>query len=238
MSEVDLGIVLGRVGVKNNANVVNVFTKQHGKKSFFLAETSKKNKKAPNAVLQPLSICELYWQQSSKSSLLKLNEARLSEALFEMQNDIYKSSTALLIAEILNAVLMEEGDPELFEFLQHSILLYNQMEEGAANFHLMFLMKLTRFLGFAPQIGTSNKVFDLKEGVFQSMQPNHPLYVSDLKSEQLSQFISFEWKNISLIKLSGKERSELLNVVIEYYQLHISGFRKPKSLSILMEIFS
>ena len=40
-----------------------------------------------------------------------------------------------------------------------------------------------------------------------------------------------------VVKLNQTSRNEFLKMLLLYYELHIEGFRKPKSLSVLNEIF-
>jgi DNA repair protein RecO (recombination protein O) len=37
---------------------------------------------------------------------------------------------------------------------------------------------------------------------------------------------------------AGIERQILLKILLDYYSFHLDGFRKPKSLDVLKEVFS
>ena len=78
----------------------------------------------------------------------------------------------------------------------------------------------------------------MKEGLFLIGTPNHPYYLSSTETQIFAQFLLCNWSNIGCIKLTGIQRRKLLNSLIKYYTFHISGFRKPKSLTILEEVFS
>lgn len=56
---------------------------------------------------------------------------------------------ALFLSEFLYRAIREEAENRpLFAYLQHSIIWLDECGDGFANFHLVFLMRLSRFLDF------------------------------------------------------------------------------------------
>lgn len=238
MQESDKAIVLGSVSVKNNANVIKAFSQNHGLLSLYLSPAAKK-KAARNAVLQPLSLVELSYSSNKRSSLLNLKEARITHPLFGIQGDIFKNSMALFLADVLNKIVPEDHDKDLYDFMANAILLFNEVEEGKANFHIAFLLRLTKWLGFYPNFRDDPfSYLDLQEGEFINGKPNHPHYLNRAESNYIARFLQSEWSVMNEIKMVGKERGILLKAIINYYALHVPGFKEPKSLSILEEVFS
>lgn len=238
MQVADTAIILGTIQVKNNNNVVKMYTNRHGLVSAFVTAGTKK-KAAKNAVLQPLSICQVQYNITKNASLPKLSEARIELPLLNIQMDILKSTIALFLADFLAQVLPEDHEDGFYEFVENAIQIFNEIEEGKANFHLAFLLKTSQWLGVQPTLNRErNNYFDLKEGVFLPGTPNHPYYLSNSETLTLAQFLQEDWSKIGSIKLSGPERRKLLNSIIHYYLFHVPGFKKPKSLSILEEVFS
>lgn len=238
MQDSDEVIILGTIAVKDNANVVKAFSRSNGMLSLYLSPSTKK-KAAKNAVLQPLSLCEISFTNNKRSSLLVLKEAKISSPLFGIQSDIFKNTMALFMADVLNKVIPEQADSELYEFVANSILLFNELEEGVANFHISFLLRLSKWLGFFPHFAEKDFTnFDLVEGQFIRGIPNHPQYLDHQETQIIARFLQTEWRHLGEIKLMGIHRRKLLNVIIQYYTLHIPSFKEPKSLSILEEVFS
>ena len=98
---------------------------------------------------------------------------------------------------------------------------------------------MSQWLGVQPTLNKDrNNYFDLQEGIFLSGTPNHPYYLSLSETQTLAQFLRQEWTEIGQVKLTGVERRKLLNSIIHYYIYHVPGFKKPKSLTILEEVFS
>lgn len=238
MQDSDQAIILGTIAVKDNANVVKAFSRSHGLLSLYLSPSTKK-KAAKNAVLQPLSLCEIVYTTNKRSSLLVLKEAKISAPLFGIQGDIFKNTMALFMADVLSKVIPEQADSELYEFIANAILLFNELEEGVANFHIAFLLRLSKWLGFFPHFADRNFTnFDLVEGQFIQGRPNHPQYLDHDETQIIARFLQTEWRDLNDIKLMGIHRRKLLNAIVEYYILHIPSFKEPKSLSILEEVFS
>lgn len=238
MQVVDEAIILGTIQVKNNNNVVKMFTKTHGLQSAYVSAGTKK-KAAKNAVLQPLSICQVTYSTGKNSSLPNLREAKIEEPLLNIQMDIYKSTISLFIADFLAQVLPQDHEEGFYEFVVKSIQIFNEIEEGKSSFHLAFIVKISQWLGVQPTLNKErNNYFDLKEGIFLSGTPNHPYYLSIDETRVIAHLLQQGWYEIGQLKISNQERRKLLNSLIHYYTFHVPGFKKPKSLSILEEVFN
>ena len=51
-------------------------------------------------------------------------------------------------------------------------------------------------------------------------------------------FLGINFDAINNIKMNKTNRQELLKSLVLYFELHLQGFRKPKSLAVLNEVFS
>jgi DNA repair protein RecO (recombination protein O) len=106
------------------------------------------------------------------------------------------------------------------------------------NFHLLFLLKLTRYLGFYPDDAHRNKsVFNLLDGNFQDIETNDAC-IADQNVEVLQQLLGTDFEGLGEIKLNQTSRSKFLLMLLKYYEIHLQGFHKPKSLAVLNEIYS
>lgn len=238
MEHVDLAIVLGAIEVKNNNNVVKFFTRNNGKVAVYVSAGTKK-KAAKNAVLQPLSICQITYSTSKNSSIPKLKEARIEKPLLNIQMDISKSTIALFIAEFLQQILPEEQDEEQFEFLTGTLEILNEIQDGKGCFHLSFLLKCMRWVGIQPQIlNERNNYFDLQEGSFKFASPNHPYYLGEAESGVVLFLLKSDWLQLGNLKITSAQKRRLLQAIMQYYKLHLTSFKKPQSLAILEEVFS
>ena len=153
---------------------------------------------------------------------------------------VIKSSLALFIAEVLyKSIREEEMNKDLFAFLFHSIQLLDMATTGISNFHIMFLLQLTKYLGFYPELiySKGNSIFDLRNGTFIPSVPFHPNYMGSDLSRDFNRALHLNSNNLNELKISSDKRFRLLEKIIEYYQIHVSGFGKVNSLHILKEVF-
>ncbi|MNL44549.1 hypothetical protein D3C87_1671310 [compost metagenome] len=117
---------------------------------------------------------------------------------------------------------------------------FDEVEEISPNFHLSFLLKLTRFLGFAPneKRKADQIYFDLQEGEFFSRVPIHANY---LQLDDALQFISLfntPLEKNSEIKLANSQRRFLLDKILVFYTLHTASFGTVQSHKILETLLS
>ena len=116
----------------------------------------------------------------------------------------------------------------------------DETEKGIANFHLVMMLKMTRFLGFWPNTDEYCKTgyFDLIKGTFAPLIPQHGQYIASEEAKYIPYILKIDYANAERLKLSRKERWHLLEVILHYYQLHVPSFAELKSLEILKETFA
>lgn len=219
--------------------IVKCFTQKAGLKSYLLRGVLKSKKgKLKASFFQPLTQLEIEANHRDKGTLEYLKEAKVVLHYKSLHTNIIKSTVVMFLAEVLrNSVKEEEENPALFGFLQDSLSWFDSSGE-TANFHLLFLLKLSRYLGFYPDDSQKDKpVFNLLDGTFQTIETN--IYcVNNENLELLRLLLGIDFDTVSSIKLNQNIRAKFLNMLLEYYELHLQGFKKPRSLAILNEIFS
>jgi len=191
------------------------------------------------AVLQPLSMVELDVEHKPNKEIQTIKEVRCSIPFVEIPFHPAKNAIALFLAELLfRSLRRSEPDEDLFQFLEKSIQLLDCYELGIHNFHLVFLAKLTRYLGCAPNIESGkNTYFDLLNGVFLREKPLHAHYLLPEASRNMSDLLHTDFNTADKLKLSRTARGELLENLIEYYQLHMPDFKGLQSLEVLQALF-
>lgn len=231
-------LVLSALKYGDNSLIVKMFTQSHGLKSYLLKGilNSKKAKLKP-ALFQPLTQLEITASNKNKGSLEYLREARLAHVYGTLHTDIVKNGMVLFLAEILAASIQEEQqDLGLYTYLEHS-LLWLDTSKTPSNFHILFLLNLSKYLGFYPDsTHTQGMYFDLLEGSFCAKPNLNPLVGGEC-NDLLKQFLGINFDILSTIKTTKKLRLQLLNHLVLYYELHLQGFKKPKSLAVLNAVF-
>ena len=158
-----------------------------------------------------------------------------------MHDNFVKTSIALFVAETLyKSVKEEEQNPALFSFIENSLQLLDLKQEGVANFHLLFLLSLTRHLGFYPQLNSAggNRYFDLKDGTFRAAPPPHPLFLEEQDSALIAELMNFSFENMQDLQLNGQTRSRLVDHLLHYYELHLPSMQQVRSHEVLETVLS
>ena len=145
----------------------------------------------------------------------------------------------MFLAEWLGYSIQEEGegDVDFFNWLTHAVDSLNH-SNSIANFHIWFLIKLSGFLGFAPQGERSSNYpyFNLKEGHFTSTAAFNG-NLNDNESLLINEVLNKNLQELSLVKLSKIERARLLQLIKHYYQIHLEKEFNLKSLDVLTQLY-
>lgn len=219
-------IVLSAMKYKDSSLIVTCYTMSHGVQSYILHHVlkSKKGKINPG-YFQVLSQLELQVNHKPNQSLQKISEVKLQHTYTSLQTNIYKSTVALFLAEILhNCLKEEEENQDLYNYLEAALLWYD-IHDFNANFHLLFLIKLSQHLGIYPDEHKLNQNFFYYEK-------------NQTKIEGLKLLFGANFDDLHVIKYSAQMRQEILNEILQYFNVHLGVFKKPKSLRILHDVFN
>lgn len=237
MLEKTKALVLRSIKYGESSLITTFYTEQHGLKTYLLrgVQKSKRGSLRP-AYFQPLMLLNITVNSQKKGSLYSLREASVNNYYQTIHTDINKNSIVLFLSEVLSQVVKEEApDAELFAYLEN-MLLWLDHHKDVANFHLLFLMNLTKYLGFYPSMENQQLLcFDLLEGKFIPMSSRYSLTNQELIL--FKKLLNTKIDELHLIKLDVTARRCLIQTLITYYELHIDGFRKPKSMDVLGVIF-
>ncbi|QCX02116.1 DNA repair protein RecO [Aggregatimonas sangjinii] len=232
-------IILSSLKYGDTSLIVKAFTASDGLKSYLLKGIlASKKGKLKTALFQPLTQLELVANHRNKGTLESIRDAKLSHHYQTLHTDIGKNALTMFLAEILsNSIHEEEPNHELFDFLEAS-LQWLDVHEKVSNFHIYFLLRLTKYLGFFPDTSAIDATcFDLLEGEFTNTPSLNPILI-DKNLTLFKTFLGINFDALETVRMSKTERHDLLKSLILYFELHLQGFRKPKSLAILNEVFS
>lgn len=233
------GIVFSALKYGEADLIVKCFTLSSGLKTYLLRGVLKSKKgKIKVSLFQPLTQLEIVASHKDKGTLEYMREARLGTAYQSLHTNVVKATVVMFLSEVLrNSVKEEEANSALYEFLEESLNWFDQQAK-TVNFHLLFLVKLTRFLGFYPDDNQQDlPVFNLLDGTFQEVETNRDC-VNDENVFLLQRLLGTDFDDLSSIKLNQITRSGFLLMLLNYYEIHLQGFHKPKSLAVLNEIYS
>jgi len=238
MIETTKAIVINTIKYGDTSLITTCYTQKYGKKVYMLKGVLKAKKaKIKAAYFQPLMQLNLTANHNNKGILNSLRDAEVLNFYNSVYTDLKKQSIALFLAEILYyAIQEEEENTALYQYLETSFL-WLDVHDKVSNFHLLFLLNLTKFLGFYPKLNhVEYPYFDLVEGGFTTKKHFQVIFGENLM--QFKKLLGINFDVLSQINFSSTNRQTILNMLIQYYELHLSGFKKPKSLSILKSVFN
>lgn len=232
------GIILQRRKFGENGFICDVLTNEHGKQGYLFKGLPSKKKKNISFHLHPLQLMdfEIYYKDGKK--LTSVRNTNPYVILKDIPYNIYKSSISTFLAEVINKVVYEESyNNELYEYIENSIIYLDSAEENIPNFHLFFLIHLTKFLGFFPNNNYSedNIYLNLSDGSFTDKKensttgPNTARAIYELMNTRLSK--------LNDIRFDREARNLLLDTIIHFYNIHHDRNISFNSLEIIREIF-
>ena len=234
------GIVLHTIKYNDSSNIVDVYTESGGRMSFLVPIPRSKKAAVKTVLFQPLSIIDFEMEVRLNTNLHRICEAKLLFPFNSIPYNPFKSAIALFIAEFLYRALREETENiPLYAYLLNSIQWLDGCERNFANFHLVFLMRLSRFLGLYPNTEEYHRgdYFDLLNAEFTSRKPFHNSFLRSDEAYKLLQLIRMNYETMYLFEMSRSERNRCLTIINEYYRLHLPDFPILKSISVLQEMF-
>ena len=233
-------IVLRSFKYGDNKLIVDLFTLQDGRVAFAVPLPKTGKGKVKKQFFQPLSILSVEYDLRPKAQLHRLSDVGVSVPYSSIPFDAVKLSQALFLSEFLcYALRSEQSNANLFRYIMDSLLWLDGCDDGYANFHLVFMMRLTRFLGFYPNLDdfSDGCCFDLRSSCFCQHPPFHRDFLNADEARKVGLMMRMNYPTMRLFHISRQERNRLLDVAMRYYAIHIPDFPELKSIDVLREMF-
>ena len=233
-------IVLHSLKYGESRLIVDMFTRAFGRQSFIVSIPKTAKSKIKKQFFQPLTLLEIETDLRPKLQLQKLNDVRLLSPFASIPFEPDKLAISLFVAEFLYYALRSEQRNELlYDYLENSIMWLDGQQTNFANFHLVFLLRLTRFLGFYPNLDDyeDGDYFDLRESEFMRNPPVHRDFLHPEEAQKVQLMMRMDFPTMHLFRMSHNDRNRLLEVSIKYYRLHLPDFPEMKSIEVLQALY-
>lgn len=220
--------------------LASLYTCSFGRVTYMVPKSRSRTAKIQKTLFTPLAILDMEVEHQPSRDIQRIKEAHTLYPLYSVSGNMVKTSIALFLSEFLSKILKDTDEHQLvFAYLRDSIQILEETEKGLANFHLVFILKLTRFLGFYPNFEdySEGDFFDMVNGIFVSRQPLHNHYVNKNESKVLSLLSRISYENLHHFQFSRQDRLNIINRMLEYYRIHLHEFQSLKSLDVLHELF-
>jgi DNA repair protein RecO (recombination protein O) len=234
-------IVLHAIKFGESRLIVDMFTREVGRVSFAVPIPKTSKGRLKKQYFQPMTLLEVECDIRQRDQLQKLKDARLLAAYASIPFSPEKLALSLFTAEFLcHALRAEQQNEPLFVYLYDSMQWLDMIETGFANFHLTFLIRMSRFLGFYPNLDDYVRgcIFDLRTATFSLQVPTHREFLQPDDAQRIHTLMRMDFPTMHLFRLSRQERNRITEVLLHYYQLHIPQFPELKSLDVLKELWT
>lgn len=213
------GVVFKYFKYRDTSIIVKIFTREFGIQTYIVNGVRSKSARSRIALYQPLTLLDLVVYRKNGAEINRISEVKCNHPFQTLSTDIKKTSIAIFLAEILYKCVREEEEDvsDLFDFIYHSIEMFDHINAGYENFHLQFLLKLARYLGFG---------VDSPEEHFLTIDPEELNILKTLVYNSYEQGI----------KISNAQRRALLDQIIRFYKIHVETLKEINSLQVLKEI--
>ena len=215
------GLVLSYIKYGDTSIICKIFTDSFGLQSYII--NGIRNSKSKNiALYQPLNILDMVVYHKKNSGVQRIKEAKLDVIYTSIHNDMKKVSVCFFLSEFLSKILNNEIDQEdKFDFIQNSLIEFDRLNSRFSNFHIQFLIKLSKYYGI--------DIISLDQ-----------LIVSNNTDKVLDDFVQkcIDENYQGNINSNNILRNKVINLIIEYFSIHLEINIKLKSTDVLKEIFN
>ena len=233
-------IVLHSLKYGESRLIVDMFTRAFGRQSFIVSIPKTSKSKIKKQFFQPLTLLEIETDIRPKLQLQKLADVRMLTPFASIPFEPDKLAISLFVAEFLYYALRSEQRNELlYDYLEYSIMWLDGQQTNYANFHLVFLLRLTRFLGFYPNLDDYEEgdYFDLRESEFMRNTPVHRDFLQPEEAQKVQLMMRMDFPTMHLFRMTHHDRNRLLEISIKYYRLHLPDFPEMKSIEVLQALY-
>jgi len=233
-------IVLHTLKYSDEAIIAHLLTERSGCVGMMVRVSRSKRAAIRHTLFQPLAVLDVEWTERPRAALQRPRTVQSAFPFASIPYDPHKTAIALFLSDFLyHAVRNEPEAQAVFQYVERSVEWLDTCRSGFANFHLVFLLRLTRFLGFMPNAGEAQPGdwFDLRASCFVGERPLHADCLSPADAALVPKLLRMRYETMHLFRFSGDERSRLLERINDYYRLHVPDFPELRALAVLRDVF-
>lgn len=224
--------------------IAKVFTRQLGVRSYILKGVRKGKGGTKQNLLQPMSYLDMTVYDNPKKQLQNVKEMHPHQQWQRLASDFVRSSLLFFMDEVLYKTLREEEPNEpLFDYVVSQLDALDKDEVKLSSLPIHFLLHTAHHIGIEPLNNYSHHepLFNLKEGRFlappslysSQKDANIDYFLTPEQSAHLHYYVQAMQSRQPAPLLTLSQRSALINILIQYFQLQLSEFRQFHSHEIL-----
>ena len=216
------GIVFRFTKYGETSIIVNIFTELFGLGSYIVNGVRSKSGQGKIALYQPLTLVDLVVYHRENANINRIKEIKCLHQYQTVQSDIRKTAIGIFLSEVVNKTIKEESHAsELCAFMVKSFVTLDTITTNVENFHLIFLLKLCRLLGFG--VDQASEVVGIR-----ATNSSNEKAINDLITTNYTDTLS----------LTNNQRREILELVLHFYDDHLGSLGEWKSIPVLREVLA
>ncbi len=233
-------VVLRTTKYSDSTLIVDAYTEKEGRRGFLVRIPKTRRASVKNVLFSPMAILSIEWNEHGASKLARIRSAQPASIYSDIPFSPAKMAVAMFLAEFLSATLRAPvADRNIFTFISTSLQWLDSERGSCANFHIVFLLHLSTYLGLEPNVENFSEghYFDMENGCFCAFRPTTPHVIEPEEAAHLPVFMRLKYSTASRMPFTRAQRSRILQGIIEYYSIHLPNFPALKSPEILHELF-
>lgn len=229
-------IVLNTRKFGDSSMICSMYTKQYGRRNFLIKGYRSTKARNRHSYFQPMSIIDMVFYHKESRELQMVTESSNRYFFQSLQTDPVKITLGMVVIELFyNTVKEEEPNFPLFEFLGKVLVELDRRDKHLIHVFLHYLVQLSGYLGFFPSDLVENAAgrvhFDIRNGILENGTLDDP------GARAVLAFARMPLESCHEIPLSQGDKHEVIKAMMEYYRVHVEGFKIPESLAVFQEIF-
>lgn len=228
------GIVFRSLKYSETSLILDIYTQEKGLGSYIVSGVRKAKSKMSN-VYHPMNIIELVAYKND--GLARIKEASYAVRYESLDKEVIRSSIGTFFIDLLRSSVKEkEANFPLYNYIKETLLALDSGESSLHNLPIRMTIELSKFLGFqiVNNHSLENRFFDLRTGQFIQDELEHSSVLREDISLQLHEVM--EASNSYM--LSRNDKNRILDLLMDFYSLHIEGFQELRSLPVLRALLS
>ena len=165
------GIIIHTIKHTDSGIVAHIITRDKGRLSFIAKGINNKKGNTRRMFFQTGQIVNIEYYYKNHKELQFIKELTPSVIYNSIPYDIKKNTVTLFLCEVLyKSVRTSEEDIQLYLYIKDTFLFLDNETSPNPNFHIAFLIGLSRYLGIVPRIPdlmVGNEYFDMQSGEFR-----------------------------------------------------------------------
>ncbi len=232
-------VVLKRFPFGDKGVVIHVFSDAFGRVPLLIKNARSRKAVLPYGLIRPLYLFEGVLKKSG--SFYQVREARPLMLQDSIMSDPRKTAIAFFLADVWSGCLREEDrQSSLFDFVYDVVRTLESIDGGWSYFHHWVMLQTAHHLGFSPGVCRQNGAMylDLQQGEYTAQMPFHPDVSQPDDAACISILCGYPQfsSNLPLPNWTSARKHDVLKQLIDFFRLHVDGFKVPQSLAVLQSM--